>query len=244
MFPEPIETRYASLEQLRSEFALLDDRSLNIVERQELGRWKDPSRREAWILGRLLCKRLIQDHLDDRTVPFGTIEIRSRDDRDRGIRPRVRIAGELQPWALSISHSDHGILVALSDEPGALLGIDLSPIGVFRPSFLRTWFTEHEQVWLMNSEPEQVAVAWSIKEAVYKAANIGDSFAPRSIELFRKPADGYGCLYRGINLSDVCDIQTWLVDGQAAATALLRRPHRAAQNGEAASMAFSHSVGS
>jgi phosphopantetheinyl transferase len=231
MSPELFQSKYTSLDELRSQFALHDDRSLSVVERQELGRWRDHARREAWVLGRLLSKRLIVAALGQRQLPLAQIEIRSRDDRDRGIRPRIRIAGELQPWSLSISHSDRGILVALSTVPGTHLGIDLAPIGVFRPSFLSLWFTEREQVWLTYSEPDEIAAAWAIKEAVYKAANIGDSFAPQTIEVERRPGGRWGCIYRGIDLSEICDIEAWTVDRQAAAACLLRRPAAAPQNG-------------
>lgn len=231
MLPESFLHRYASLDELRSQYALHDERSLNIVERQELARWRESGRREVWFLARMLAKQLVLDQLGNPGLPLTAIEICSRDDRNRGIRPRVRIKGELQPWAMSISHTHRGVLVGLSKVPGMLLGVDLTPVGVYRPSFLNLWFTERERIWLGNSEPEQIAAAWAVKEAVYKAANIGDSFAPQCIEVYPVESGRYACTDRGIDLSRVCDVQTWPVDGQIAAAALLQRPEATAQNG-------------
>jgi phosphopantetheinyl transferase len=237
MSPDIFQWRYAPLGELRSRFALDDERCLSIVERQELGRWRDHARREAFLLGRLWSKQLILDTPALRPLPMARIEIRSRDERDRGIRPRVRIAGDLQPWSLSISHSDRGILAALSTAPGTYLGVDLAPVGALRPSALGPWFTEREQVWLNYSEPDEIAAVWAIKEAVYKAANIGDAFAPQTIEVVRRAGGGYGCIYRGIDLSEICEIETWAVDRQIAAACLLRRPTAVPQNEVARSVA-------
>lgn len=231
MSPDSFLHRYASLEELRSHYALHDERSLNIIERQELARWRESGRREVWFLARMLAKQLLAEHLGDPALPFGAIEIRSRDDRNRGIRPRIRIDGEAKPWAMSISHTDRGVLVGLSTVPGTLLGVDLTPVGVYRPSFLSIWFTERERIWLSNSEPEQIAAAWAVKEAVYKAANIGDSFAPQCIEVYPVDSGRYACIDRGIDLSRVCQVRTWPVDGQIAAAALLLRPEAGFQNG-------------
>jgi 4'-phosphopantetheinyl transferase EntD len=87
------------------------------------------------------------------------------------------------PWCLSIAHTDRAALAAVSCDPATMVGIDLVRPEVLRPSFLETWFTASERQWLAAEQVERVAACWGVKEAVYKARQRGEGFAPRQIEI-------------------------------------------------------------
>jgi phosphopantetheinyl transferase len=215
--------RYATYQELRQASGGDFEQFLSAGEREELCRWRDPASREAWMMGRFLSKQLVLSRLGDRRLDPASIEICSRDPQNRRVRPTVRVGGRLQPWNLSISHSKTALLAALSPMPEVAVGVDLTAVEEFSPGFLATWFTKREQIALSVSEPRQTAAYWAIKEAVYKAGNCGESFAPRRIEIFPKEPGKYGCFDRGVDLSGICNVRTWDIDRQVAVVVTLRR---------------------
>lgn len=165
------------------------------------------------------------------------ISITSRDDQGRSVRPHVSICGRSLPWSVSISHSQRAVLVAVSTAPEIVLGVDLTDINAIEqmihrepqasaPSwttgFQKTWFTNREQETLVDAGPETTAAVWAVKEAVYKASNRGEGFAPRRIELCLEPT-GFRCQYDGVKIGDDCEIVVRELDRHAAATVLLNR---------------------
>jgi phosphopantetheinyl transferase len=86
---------------------------------------------------------------------------------------------------LSIAHTTQGVLVALADHRTTSIGVDLVEPIHLGCGFVAQWFTSAERRWL--SSADQVAVAWGVKEAVYKATNRGEPFRPQSIEVFLTP---------------------------------------------------------
>ena len=212
-------SRYATFDELRSRRRPESQQWLSPGEREQHSRFRDAGRREAWLFGRLLSKRLILDCFADTISDPRSIQIRSRDARGRAVRPCVLLDGRPQPWCLSISHSDRAVLVALCAAPGFSLGVDLVVCQTYPAGFLKTWFAPEEQAWLKQCGSEEASKLWAIKEAVYKAQNAGESFAPRRICVRRLRCQQYACSYDGVDLADDCDLQIWDVDQQVAVIA-------------------------
>jgi 4'-phosphopantetheinyl transferase EntD len=208
--------RYAAMRDF-DESQLRDvEASLGVRERLELDLWRDQSRRNAWLLGRWVSRQLIAEEYGDSTA--SAIEILSRDAQGRVNRPRIWQGQQEQPWSLSISHTSRGAMAVLCMEAGTSVGVDLLPPEPLSDAFLRLWFTQAEQGWCRDSGGTKTAsFIWAAKEAVYKAVNQGESFAPRDVEIH---ADG-SCRYRQVPLRH-CRLERQWVDEQAAAIAILR----------------------
>lgn len=216
--------RFEGLKDQRPECPHDNESWLTPSECAELAMLKDAVRRRAWLWGRFLSKGLIVETSADDTLSLHHIEICSRDDSGRIVRPRLRIHGnDEEGWCLSLSHTAEAVLVAIGRSAEITVGVDLAVAESLPAGFLSIWFTEREQDWLSDVAPEQTAVCWAIKEAVYKACNRGERFAPRRIEIFPAPADSYTCRYDGWELSQECIIETWQQDGHVAALATLPR---------------------
>ena len=213
--------RYATLAELRAESVQPESRWLSEYEHRELERWRDPGRREAWLFGRVLSKQLLQQHLGVTASDPRSIEIRSTDNRRRGIRPEIRIDGVPHEVSLSISHTRRGVMAALSVSPNVHVGIDLTAFEDVKATLLETWFSVSERDRIRAGGPRELAAYWATKEAVYKACHNGESFAPRQFEVERTANGQYVCHYRGVDLSSLCDIEIRIIDQHIAATALL-----------------------
>jgi phosphopantetheinyl transferase (holo-ACP synthase) len=140
------------------------------------------------------------------------------DDRGRAMRPVVRVFGAVQPWSVSISHVEGAVMAAACLDPRVSVGVDVAWEERFSPGFLETWFTERERRQLEDAGEREIAIRWAIKEALYKACQRGEGFAPRRIEVLSKERT-YGslrlgtgdteellgqlvCKYDGLNLTD------------------------------------------
>jgi 4'-phosphopantetheinyl transferase EntD len=175
--------RFATFEELLDIAPAADSEWLTPAEQSEFSRLRHPSRRASWRSGRLLAKRLLLEAAAGSVESLREVEILSRGPDGRSVRPEVRIGGDRVPWCLSVAHSDRAALAAVALEPTTRIGVDLVRIEAVRPGFLETWFTEHERRWLAPESPERVAACWGIKEAVYKACQQGEGFAPHRIEI-------------------------------------------------------------
>ena len=207
-----IHRRYCAVETFDSK--RLGDAWLGRRERAELATWRDQRRRCAWLLGRMLAKQLIATLLSD-DLPATAIEILSRDSLGRVNRPRVWCEGTPRSWSLSISHSDRGVLVALSTDDYVSLGVDVAQPTQFSDAFVELWFTTAERDWFRDTHSASIACfIWAAKEALYKACNEGESFAPRNVEVL---PDGR-CSYRQAPVAG-CHLQSWTVDSHLAVLA-------------------------
>lgn len=171
---------------------------LSPSEREVFAELRDPSRREGWLCGRLLAKRLILDDVlapsvgGEATHPT-ELDIHSRDGLGRATAPRVTLRGRLQPWALSIAHSDRSVLVALSRAPGVSVGVDVAPVlQTWKDGFLEMWMTPRERRWVHSEgETRLASTLWAVKEAIYKAVSYGEQFTPLRIEVCPRAGGGY-----------------------------------------------------
>lgn len=188
---------------------------LGPAERDELARYRNPERRRAWHAGRFAAKRLVLDRLPGEAGWATEIEILSRGPAGLGTRPRVLVGGQLMPWRLSISHSGEHVFAALSEDPDVSVGVDLTPVEPYGEGFLKTWFTVGEQRALRVATPSEVATFWAVKEAIYKACNDGEKFAPALVEV-RRTEQGLACTYRGVDLAGAAEVARGECPGHAA----------------------------
>jgi phosphopantetheinyl transferase len=209
-----IRTRYAPLADLPVHETRAADRWLSLAERREWDRLRSAERRATWLGGRILAKRLIMERLAEPAE----IHIESRSsDGEHGERPTALVAGRALDWALSIAHTRRGVLVALGCEPGVRLGVDLVCRDADRRPLIWT-FTEAERRWLAGGGPQDrlPEQLWAMKEALYKACQQGEGFAPGRIEVV--PEISYPALGAEHR---VRSLQCWRVDGQVAALAVV-----------------------
>jgi phosphopantetheinyl transferase len=222
-----IRCRYASVRDLPPGPALVAS-WLSPAERETWRGIRSSERRDAWLAGRWLAKRVLSEYLPPiagrrPTLSPGEIDIRSRSGaKGLGERPRVFLAGVAVDWSLSIAHTRQGVLVAVATEPGIWLGVDLVGPDAARSESLAWCFTPAERRWLAAAPPNGRASErlWAMKEAVFKACQRGEGFAPQRIEVVSDPAvDSRSSTWT----SAIESVRSWRVDGQLAALAVARR---------------------
>lgn len=164
---------------------------LSPAERRRAACFRDRAGRDAWLTARLAAKRLVAARLPGWPAepPAGrlaTVEIRSRDEAGRGMRPRVFVGGGEAGIGVSIAHAAARVLVAVAAAADPL-GVDLTPTAAFAAAASRWWLTAAERADLETVHPagaaEQAALVWSVKEAVYKAWLPAEPFRPLAIEV-------------------------------------------------------------
>lgn len=192
--------RYATLEELyRRQTPGGEHRWLTPREQRLYAQLRAGSRRATWLAGRMLAKRLIADYAAANRLELPTVD-RARVEIDTGqfgqrLAPRIRIADQTLPWSLSISHSQHGVLVALTSSTTVRIGVDLVVPARYGQGFSDLWFTPAEQRWLRRSrDPRWPSILWGAKEAAYKAVNQDEPFFPRQIEILPAPNHTLHCL--------------------------------------------------
>lgn len=221
--------RYASLADLRVHPTGTAVHWLSPAERQAWGQMRSPERRATWLGGRVLAKQLLRECLSDvasqgEELTPEEIHIESRSSvSGLGERPSVFASGRALACALSIAHTSRGVLAAVATEPGVALGVDLVSPGDLRPASLEWCFTPAERR-LLAEAPAHGRMAerlWAMKEAVYKACQQGEGFAPQRIEV--APDSRGHC--RNFDTTQVLrNLQCWRIDGQIAALAVAVRP--------------------
>lgn len=207
----PVTCRYVPLAELSLDAA---DAAhwLSPRERTAWAAMQAPQRRDTYLAGRIVAKRLLTgilelaaepDLIDIDTAPLGS---------GRADRPRVFVRLRPLVCSLSIAHTARGVLVALADEDDVRLGVDLvEPTD--RAGELGWTMTAEERRWLDADEGNCVEQLWAMKEAVYKACQNGEGFAPRAIEV----VPGQEARYAESRISK---LQCWRVDAQHAALAV------------------------
>jgi len=234
--PRSVITRLEARDAVRHAWAgSSGEACLSSPEREVYANLRDARRREAWLFGRLLSKKLILGMMvatqcAGRAVDPVHIEILSRDGLGRPTRPRVLLQGRLQPWSLSLAHSDRSVLVGLSQNGGVAVGVDVTPIQSPGAGFLELWYTPWELAWIWaqkNQAPRWAATLWAVKEAFYKAINVGERFAPRRIEVRVDPPDGYAIRCDGSRPRGGCLVRVAATGGEVVATVMVGlRPER------------------
>jgi phosphopantetheinyl transferase (holo-ACP synthase) len=198
------------------------ERRLSAAEREVLKRLKEPRRRRTWLCGRLCLKELSLSSIRESrwrgsSLRADQIEIHSLDILGRPTRPRVIIDGRLQPWNVSIAHTERSVLAALSFSAELSVGVDLTTVGAMSDGFRGLWLTAAERRWCDGgSDPHLASTLWAVKEAMYKAVNRGESFAPAAVEVARD-SDGYTCAYKNRRIPRAPAVRVSERDGEVAA---------------------------
>ena len=215
-------TLYARLSELPLDAAAL------WLSGDELAAWtgmRSPRRKTTWLAGRIVAKRLLLELFAVELHPLASaradeLHIESRSARTgHGERPEVSVDGQVVPLALSIAHTERGALAAATLNTELTLGVDLvTPTDAGQS--LHWTFTEAERMWLAASTDHAHCAArlWSLKEALYKACQRGEGFAPRDIEV----APGQRIRYPQFAAHDLARLQSWRIDGHLAAVAIVK----------------------
>ena len=179
--------------------AARSERELSPYELSEFQQLRDRRHRAGWMASRWLIKRLLRERMGDaaaRRFDPTAISVLSRDPEGRACRPRILVNDRSSGLGLSISHTPHGVLVGLSRRDGLLLGVDLAQPQRTGVGSLDPWYTPSERQWIQHqAERTAAAQLWAVKQAFYKAANRGEVFAPRSVEVSLDNAGRYQCKY-------------------------------------------------
>lgn len=227
--------RYATLAELQVQH---EATAADWLSSPELALWRQfrsAVRRNTFLAGRVLAKRLLREqHTAAAVCKPAQLTIRSGGPASNGIRPHVMLSRRRLEYSLSISHTCDAVLVGGTSQFGMSVGVDLVRMRKLGAAFERSWLTEAEAEFLRQHEDDMtVADIWAMKEAVYKACHRGESFAPRSIEIRLEP-EGTTVHYHGRNLKDRCTVRIWRLGDEVAAVATYERV--AARNGHSSEL--------
>ncbi len=221
-------TRYARLSELPPDAAA---RWLSADERHAYGTLRSPERRTTWLAGRFAAKRLLLEMLaeeggEPQPVAADEIHIESRSSRfGHGERPLLYFRGRPMSYAISIAHTNRGVVVAANLCAEVALGVDLAPTSTSTRGSLNWTFTAAERRWLATTHAEQFQAErlWTMKEALYKACQCGEGFAPQNIEV----VPGLPPRYPSFDSANLRQLQCWQVDGHIACLAIVKNVHKA-----------------
>lgn len=181
----------------------------NELEEIQVAKWKDPSRRESWIAGRILIKRSIRalwksvfSRIQIHPPHSHELQIISRNDKDKGIRPEVHFNGQPLPAAFSLSHSETKVMLGVTSGAGWSIGIDLARMEDIDPIRLSWCWSSLERQMIKQSPHErlQAASLWALKEACYKAMNhFQEGFNPQQVLIGVSDAGNYQLKYFGVS---------------------------------------------
>lgn len=170
-------------------------------------------RRRDWLLGRWAAKHLLRAvDAGCAALPLTAISI----ENEAGGAPYFQINGEIEAHAscISISHSHETALAALSFE--LTIGADLEKIEPRSTIFIEDYLTaaEARTARSLNGVEQHawVTLAWSAKEAVFKALRSGLRADTRSVEIARVDppgADGWGALEARSALPGAENLRGW-----------------------------------
>jgi phosphopantetheinyl transferase len=217
--PDTCQVKYSGRNEWLCEEAVPLSQWLSAAEVGELNRLRDARRRQQWLQGRWVSKQLICETLGANLTD---VQILTRDDQHRGVRPQIFMKAQNLDWSLSISHSDTGVLVALFANNEFAVGVDLASNVPCNRGFHELWFTPRERRWLQEDTQRRTTLLWALKEAVYKACNRGESWAPSAIETLPKADGSFQCTFWGVLLDGLC-VDVWDIDGQTAVVACTPR---------------------
>lgn len=196
--------RYAAKGDLRRGIAMLAEAAggalcwLSDRERFAYEDIRDLSRRDEWLLGRWLVKRMVAEksHASrDGFKQFQHIELLPNTFAGRPSRPLLVVDDEATSCNVSLSHGEGGVLAAIATNCETLVGVDLVKQRSMGIGFLKLWFTAAEQQWL-QSRPDLAVLAWGAKEATYKALQQGEGFVPSQFEVHATSDNSWRCFYK------------------------------------------------
>lgn len=156
-------------------------RWIHPLESARWQQWRSPLRREQWLAGRWWLKHLILKRWNLEIAPRDLLIV-SHDARNLGVAPQAYAAGKPLPVALSLSHSDEYVAVAMRTGPPGSCGIDVVGSKTANFAALRAWIADEEVPGGRADDASQLPVAWAAKEAAFKTL-VGEPFRPGQIIL-------------------------------------------------------------
>ncbi|MFO1093173.1 MAG: 4'-phosphopantetheinyl transferase superfamily protein [Planctomycetaceae bacterium] len=204
---------------------------LTAAEQEELAYWRHARRREAWLAGRWLLKRMLNRAHGGMNPDAGddgwrTWEVLSSDGHGRGRAPRVLREGRACSCHVSLAHAGDVVWGAISHAAQVRVGIDVVADRPLSHGACELWFTRRERVRLCPSEGRLSPALWGGKEAVYKALNRGEPFVPAEFEVDRDCQGRWTWTHNGVSrgAGDWLDVEWaggWIVATAAVAVETL-----------------------
>lgn len=215
--------RYATLTELGVQSPATAVNWLSAAELDHWRRFRSPVRKDTFLAGRILAKRLLQErHCAAANCQPAQIAIHSAVNSSTGMRPWIALSGQRLVYALSISHTCDAVFVGGTNRFGISVGVDLVRMRKLGAAFERTWLSEDELALLKRNRHDMTSAdIWAMKEAVYKACHHGEAFAPRTVEIRMEP-EGTTVRYRGHDLTNCCAVRIWRLGDEIAAVATYR----------------------
>ena len=135
-----------------------------------------------------------------RRDEYGALEVVTRDERNRGISPRL--AEDVRRG--SISHVPTAAVAAFPLNVADALGCDVVEFGAVKRNMLDLFFTDSERARLTDPDvwaTEEQDVVWAVKEAAYKAVSRELPFKPNQIEVVAISPGNYRARVEGTEVS-------------------------------------------
>jgi 4'-phosphopantetheinyl transferase len=153
-------------------------------EKRQLAGLRFEKRRNDWLLGRWAVKSLlIRSGMLGSGAKMECIQIANEES---GAPYATEPGGARLPGCISISHRAGAAFCAYCPTPGVSLGADLELVERKEAAFFEDYFTPAEKsIALQCKEKERdlaILLAWSGKEAVFKALGTGMRMDTRSVE--------------------------------------------------------------
>ncbi|TWU33638.1 4'-phosphopantetheinyl transferase superfamily protein [Novipirellula aureliae] len=228
----PVSAHHAAKGVLRGEIPGDPTNWLSERERDALAGLRDGTRRDDWLLGRWMAKKVyivVASRLSNRLFPtprLTHIEVLPDFVNSLPSRPRLVVNGVESEFGISISHSDRRVLAAIADRSLVRIGVDLVDGRSVNDGFLKLWFTAQEQDFLSTQRYFAMRF-WGAKESSYKALQLGERFVPSALEVRVIDDDVWQCHYANQNTS--CQVEltpvgrdSWAVVATALPT---KSPH-------------------
>ena len=157
---------------------------LSPSELEKFSTFRFPKRRDEWLLGRWTAKALAHSLPTYQHYRLEQIEILTTPQG----APYIQVPGKITPAdCLTISHSEHLALCALTPGSDLHVGADLEKIEPRTETFILDYFTPAECL-IVEAYPVEiravvVTLIWSAKEAMLKALRVGLRWDTRMVEV-------------------------------------------------------------
>ncbi len=169
---------------------------LTPAEAAHFAKFKVEKRKIEWLGGRLAAKLLLSRFMGSR-YDFLNFEVLPDEDGHPAVTVRLNESMKIELGrSLSISHRDGAVAAAVSADTVSRVGFDIEVMERRNRLMLEDYF-ESPEIDLLSGlpgdiSPYMVAVGWSIKESVLKAALIGLSIPMQSVVIEKMDMDtGY-----------------------------------------------------
>lgn len=190
------------------------DRFLSENETARLREIRSVAYRKSWIIGRYLAKALILRERKRLEIPrfaaWNDLNVRTRDESGRGVRPNCSWQKHPIDRFFSISHSESLVMVAMGKKPETAVGCDLVVRHGVTSGIVETFFLPSECHPDSQRDDIHDDCVWAVKEAAYKTLGNGRSFRPRRWKAERLGPGQYRCIDLDSPRSDETRVNTFV----------------------------------